>query len=54
MASKPVVNRLRRLSLAALPALLCGAFATNASASDKWPDRPIRLIVNFAPAVPPM
>ena len=49
MASKPVINRLRRLGLAALPALLCGAFATTASASDKWPDRPIRLIVNFAP-----
>lgn len=49
MASKPVTNRLRRLGMAALPALLCGAFATTATASDKWPDRPIRLIVNFAP-----
>ena len=49
MASKPVINSLRRLSLAAIPALLCSAFAAPAMASEKWPDRPIRLIVNFAP-----
>lgn len=49
MPSKPVINRLRRLSLAAIPALLCSAFATPATASEKWPERPIRLIVNFAP-----
>ena len=49
MAHKPSFNRLRRLGLAAIPTLLCGAFAGNATASDKWPDRPIRLIVNFAP-----
>ena len=49
MSSKTVINRLRRLSLAAVPALLCGAFAAPAMASDKWPERPIRLVVNFAP-----
>ena len=49
MPSKPVINRLRRLSLAAIPALLCSTFAAPAMASEKWPDRPIRLIVNFAP-----
>ena len=49
MPSKPLINRLRRLSLAAIPALLCSAFTAPAMASEKWPDRPIRLIVNFAP-----
>ena len=49
MPSKPVINRLRRLSLAAIPALLCSAFSAPSIASEKWPDRPIRLIVNFAP-----
>ena len=49
MSSKTIINRLRRLSLAAVPALLCGAFAAPAMASDKWPERPIRLVVNFAP-----
>ena len=49
MSSKTIINRLRRLSLAAVPALLCGAFAAPALASDKWPERPIRLVVNFAP-----
>ena len=49
MPSKPIINRLRRLSLAAIPALLCSAFTAPAMASEKWPDRPIRLIVNFAP-----
>ena len=49
MASKPSVNRLRRLSLASVPALLACAFALPATASDKWPERPVRLIVNFAP-----
>ncbi|QXZ09425.1 tripartite tricarboxylate transporter substrate binding protein [Comamonas sp. Y33R10-2] len=49
MPSKHVINSLRRLSLAAIPALLCSVFAATAVASEKWPDRPIRLIVNFAP-----
>ena len=49
MSSKTIINRLRRLSLAAVPALPCGAFAAPAMASDKWPERPIRLVVNFAP-----
>ena len=49
MAHKPCFNRLRRLGLAAIPALLASSFALPALATDKWPDRPIRLIVNFAP-----
>ena len=49
MAHKPCFNRLRRLGLAAIPALLASSFALPTSAADKWPDRPIRLIVNFAP-----
>lgn len=49
MAHKPCFNRLRRLGLATIPALLASSFALPATASDKWPDRPIRLIVNFAP-----
>lgn len=49
MTSRTVINRLRRLSLAAVPALLCSAFSVPAGASEKWPERPIRLIVNFAP-----
>ena len=49
MAHKPCFNRLRRLGLATIPALLASSFALPALATDKWPDRPIRLIVNFAP-----
>ena len=49
MAHKPCFNRLRRLGLATIPALLASSFALPATAADKWPDRPIRLIVNFAP-----
>lgn len=49
MAHKSCFNRLRRLGLAAIPALLASSFALPALATDKWPDRPIRLIVNFAP-----
>ena len=49
MAHKPSLNRLRRIGLAAIPALLASSFFLPASAADKWPERPIRLIVNFAP-----
>lgn len=49
MASKPSVNRLRRAGLTSIPALLACAFALPAVAADKWPERPVRLIVNFAP-----
>lgn len=49
MAHQPSPNRLRRLGLAAIPALLCAAFTSPAQAAEKWPERPIRLIVNFAP-----
>ena len=49
MAHKPSPNRLRRVGLTAIPALLASSFALPAFAVDKWPDRPIRLIVNFAP-----
>ncbi|WP_120971467.1 tripartite tricarboxylate transporter substrate binding protein [Comamonas sp. lk] len=49
MAKMPPINRLRRMGLAAIPALFCSTIATPALANDKWPERPIRLVVNFAP-----
>jgi tripartite-type tricarboxylate transporter receptor subunit TctC len=46
MATTTAINRWRRLGLLAL---LGSLLAAPALANDKWPDRPIRLIVNFAP-----
>lgn len=46
MKNKTAFSRWRRLSLIAA---LGGAFAGPALAEGKWPERPIRLIVNFAP-----
>lgn len=46
MAKKPLINRLRRASLLAV---LGTAIAAPVLANDKWPDRPVRLVVNFAP-----
>ena len=46
MAPKPLINRLRRASLLAV---LGTAIAAPVLANDKWPERPVRLVVNFAP-----
>lgn len=46
MAKKPLINHWRRLGLMAL---LGSALAAPALAQSKWPERPVRLIVNFAP-----
>jgi tripartite-type tricarboxylate transporter receptor subunit TctC len=46
---RKAVGRVGRAALAAITALAFGAAMGSAKAQDNWPDRPIRIIVPFAP-----